>query len=239
MNGLRGLSLAAITIAIAACSSNSSNGSNNGNNTKDGSTGTTADGAPASDGATGASTPQACEASITYRQRCAETAEAKSDNCANGRRQTCDKLLATMAPAYAAAYADCTTPSVSCDEGPDACIAAKLAPTTGSPTAAQVALRDHYCATCPSATCTADFYKIDADNGNGPGYTAFIASDAVVQMIDQKCTGASLAPVIADAGGDCAAAYGQCQSDTAGSALPDDPDTCYPPYTGDDTGDGG
>jgi hypothetical protein len=143
-----------------------------------------------------------------------------------------------MSPAYASAYAECTTSQTTCEDGPEACIAAKIAPLTGSPTAAQTTLREHYCATCPSPTCVDDFYKIDNDVGNGPGYAAFIASDAVVASIDHACTGAALSAELADAGGDCAYAYGQCQSDTASSALPDDPDSCYPPVTGDDDDSG-
>jgi len=233
MHTVRVASFVAIAIGAMACSSSSNN---NGSQTDGG--GTVDSGAQSgNDAASGADsslppdqTQATCEASVAYRQRCAETTEPKSDACAAGRRQTCDQLVGTMTAAYAAAYAKCATPQVSCDEGPDTCITTELKNANVAPTAAQSAVRDHFCATCASDGCADGFFVLDTENGNGAGYLVLIGSDAVAQKVDAQCTGAALQTD----GGDCVNAFRECAADTASSLLPDDPEACYPPYTGDD-----
>ena len=237
MDTVRRASLFAIALAATACSSKDNGGTAStndagGNPAVDGATSNGDEGGTSDSSLPPGATQATCEASILYRQRCADTAEAKSDGCAAGRRQTCDALVATMTASYAAAYATCATPQVSCDEGPDTCITTELKKANVGPTAAQSAVRDHFCATCASDGCADGFFTLDTENGNGPGYLVFIGSDAVAAKVDQQCTGPALQH---DAGADeCVNAFRECAADAASSLLPDDPDACYPPYVGDD-----
>ena len=213
-------------VPIAACSSKDSSSSGTPSNGTANDGGVLADGGALADGATGAVTPAACEASIRYRQRCAETTEAKSEACAEGRRQNCSKTLPTMSPTYASAYAACTTDQVSCEDGPDACIQPKMKELAAHPSAAQAKVRDDFCATCASASCKDDFFAITED-GTGPGYQILQISDTVAAAVDAKCTGAALD--VDAGGGDCVGAFRECTGEQASSALPDDPESCAPP----------
>ena len=222
--------LASLLMTLAACSSGASGGiaPNDAGTRADGSTTT------GGDASTGAPTPAACEAQIVYNQRCSDVTEGKSQACADGRRLKCADRVATMSPAYAQAVVDCETPAVLCADGPDNCIAAKLADAP-APTTAMSAVRDHFCKTCPSAGCAADFFKIDQNNGNGPGYVVLEVSDALAGTIDARCTGANAPPLDPDSGiTDCAQAFAACASDTQQSALPADPDACAAPDPGAD-----
>ena len=220
-------------LPLVGCSSTESGAGSTTTGT-DAGTRTDASSTTGGDSATGSSTPAACEAQILYKQRCNVGTEAKSDACAAGRRLTCDKTLATMSPAFAQAVVDCETSAVVCDEGPDTCIATKLA-AAPAPTAAMTKVRDDFCKTCASASCAADFFKIDQNEGNGPGYLILQVSDAVAGTIDSKCTGANTPPLDPDAGiVDCSQAFAACASDTQQSSLPDDPETCFAPDPGTD-----
>ena len=228
--------LVSFFLPLLGCSSTES-GSGSTPTGTDAGTHTDASSTTDGDASTGSSTPAACEAQILYKQRCSDGTEAKSQACADGRRATCDKTLATMSPAFAQAVVDCVTPAVVCDEGPDTCIATKLA-AAPAPTAAMTKVRDDFCKTCASASCSADFFKIDQNDGNGPGYLVLQVSDAVAGTIDSKCTGANAPPLDPDAGiVDCAQAFTACASDTQQSALPDDPDACFAPDTTDAAAD--
>ena len=230
------LSLGAV---VAVGCSSSSNGSTS---TNDGGTLTLSDGGVVSANDGGATTGDdgggvgggnlaACTAQIKFNQRCAQTTEGKSQACADGRTASCTQTLSTMRAEYQDAVAACTTDAVTCDDGPSTCIEGKMAGVV--PTAAQLKVKDDFCATCTAvADCANAFYLIDPNNGNGPGYTVLEASDSVAQGIDTKCTGASLD--MDAGGGDCVTAFITCVGDVSSSALPDDPDACFPPYTGDD-----
>ena len=218
-------------LPLLGCSSSESGAGSTTTGT-DAGTRTDASSTTGGDSSTGSSTPAACGAQILYKQRCSESAEAKSQACADGRRVTCNKTLATMSPAFAQAVVDCVTPAVACAEGPDSCIAVKLAAAPAR-TAAMTKVRDDFCKTCASASCSADFFKIDQDAGNGPGYLILQVSDEVAGTIDSKCTGANAPPLDPDAGiVDCVQAFTACASDTQQSSLPDDPDACFAPDPG-------
>ncbi len=221
-----------VLLPLCGCSS-SNDSSTDGTGKTIGSGGDAGAEAGADDAATGASTPEACTAYIAYRQRCDVGTPSGSQACADGRKATCTARLATWSPAYAAAYATCTTSATSCNDGPDDCIASKLATTVGTPTAAQAKVRDDFCAACPSATCKDDFYKIDPTNGNGSGFILLEASDDVVVTIGKQCTNGGVGLDLDASAGDCQLAFLTCASDTKSSADPDDPDTCFPPDTSD------
>ena len=236
------LGLFSLGALVAAVCSSSSNDSTN-KSTNDGGTVTLSDGAvvsaddagatPGDDGGgvVGGGNLAACTAQIKFNQRCAQTTEGKSQACADGRTASCTQTLSTMRAEYQDAVAACTTDATTCDDGPSTCIEGKMAGVT--PTAAQLKVKDDFCATCTAVTdCANAFYLIDPNNGDGPGYTVLEASDSVAQGVDAKCTGASLD--MDAGGGDCVTAFITCVGDVSSSALPNDPDACYPPYTGDD-----
>jgi hypothetical protein len=225
MRSIQSILIAAVSILLnAGCSSSSTPPSSS-------SAPPSTPGPSSSDAASGGSDagqgePGACEAQIKFMQRCGESLQGKSQACADGRRQTCDKRLATMSPAYQSAIAACTTDATDCNDGPSACVEQHMSGV--APTAAQTKVRDDFCATCKRIDSCADaFFKIDPDNGDGPGFLVLVASDAVAQTIDAKCTGAALD--LDAGGGDCLAAFSDCLSAQTSSALPDDPDACFPP----------
>ena len=180
---------------------------------------------------------EACLAKIAYDQRCADTAEMKSDACASGRKTDCDKVVQEMAAAYRAAVVACYTPQLQCGDD-DACITEKLTGT--APTAAMLKLRDDYCTTCGTEvgpTCKDDFYTLSQTDGNGDGYLILQFSDDIVQAIDNDCTGSKLDKT-ANGATSCREAFFDCVSTDQYNAVPALPDVCYPqaPAQNDDGG---
>lgn len=184
----------------------------------------------ASDGSSAAApgsvaSTQACEAIISYDQRCADNDAGASNTCAVARKKDCGKVVPTMNSVYGDAIVACYTATAACG-ATDQCVATRLVGVT--PTATQAKVRDDYCATCgeqAGPNCKGDFFRIGAA-GNGDGFVVLQASDALAQYMDVKCTGPAL-----DLKGfpTCRDAFNACTGGVSQAAAPQLPDACQPP----------
>jgi hypothetical protein len=238
----RSILVSAAPLAIVvACSSSSNNG-------KAPPPGTTGDAGAVTlaDGATVQVSP-ACDQQIAFQQRCSAANGDRyggSQACADGRRANCDATLATWSAAYTSAVQACVNAQTDCNNGPGDCIDQQMTAANLQPDDVQKKVRDDFCKLCSAlGDCTNAFYKYDPNNGDGPGVIIFTLSDALAQQVDQQCMTPSMLfdASAGDDGGtlDCINAFSQCVADVESSAQPNDPDACYPPYTGDDGGSGG
>ncbi len=220
----RFFSSALFLLCLSACSKSSNVGSVD-NDTESASA--PSDAGTAVETAAGLITNAACEAQISYEQRCADTPEAKSAACANGRKVDCDRVTTSFSSAYREAVATCVTATVPCGDA-EACVDKKLAGTT--PTAIMAQIRDNFCATCKDTgpTCKDTFFRISSDEGNGDGYLILLASDDVARAIDAQCTGSKL-DIAGSGATTCREAFLNCATNEQQSALPPFPDACYPP----------
>lgn len=160
----------------------------------------------------GAVAPSTCELTRAFVERCGADL-----NCgASGFDAWCAANdVAVNSDAYRRAQAKCL-PEIPCDaKARDECTAQHYA--TETPTDAQRALVDAYCATCEpgSSDCTT---RARTDASTDVYVAAWELRDALVDEIRTKCTGASL-----DAGADCAKAFGSCAAEVYLDSVPDCP----------------
>lgn len=164
-----------------------------------------------------------CAATRAYVERCGGE---DALNCgASGFDAWCEANdRAVNSDAYRRAEDKCISPELACDaDARRACEYASYADAT--PTSAQRALVDAYCATCEpddAAACATRATTYDAAAGPKSVSDIFIAAwelaDPIVDSIRTKCTGGAL-----DAGADCAAAFSSCAAGPYLDAVPDCP----------------
>ena len=223
--------LVSSALAAGACSSSSSNGTpeTTDGGSADGSADatTTPTDASTGDGAApkDAAGPDVCAIQAAYDDRCKADAGVSSA-CIQARRAQCPQSTALDSQLMHDVTIHCASATSSCD--PTAysqCSDEELAKAT--PTAVQVAVRDHLCARCGGGTaavdqCKREFFFWPEAGGPGPGITVLVSSDALAKQMDDQCAIPSI-----DAGYDCQTDFYMCAGDIYNQAQPNDPAVCH------------
>jgi hypothetical protein len=171
-----------------------------------------------------------CSQVSSYAKRC-----PPPTRCAQNQATYCTTWTASFSAAFQAGLEECIASTQPClDAGllfpTPACVRDHL----GAPTAAQTAVKMHFCAQCPDGASASlphacsEFFAFDVNDAGGSssiGNAVLIASDALAAMLDSQCIG----PGAIDSGiADCAKAFQSC----AGSVLLSDanlPAPCVTP----------
>lgn len=211
--------------ALAACASDDSSTSPSGDTESDASTDATKPKADA--GGTDAAAASTCEQTKLYTEACAQELTCGDDFdtwCAANDR-------AINSETFRRAEAQCLT-KANCD-GNDRRDCEYRSYASATPTSAQAAIVEAYCATCePSDTAGCAKTQTTYNPALGPKSVSdlFVAAwelaDPLVEEIRKKCTGSALNVGPADAGDEaaaCAKAFSLCAGDLYIGTLPDCP----------------
>ncbi len=171
-----------------------------------------------SSGGNSGSNASFCPTLMEYDNHCHRT-----DACSQALVRDCSARASDYSAAYLAAATECYSAPYDCPDGSAAfaseCLSAHL--TSAPSTAAQEKIRTDLCAHCPGSTSALPPFC-------GPGGSLAVLlpwNDAIVEEIDQQCTGADAAPGRAADGGavvDCTSAFLSCAS----KLIPKSPSAC-------------